>query len=82
MPKIDESLILNADSYAMARTNYDVAEWKKILEALKTNNSLFSLRTKYRIVSDVFAMAAIGKSSYETALSFGEYIVREKVGLQ
>lgn len=78
LPKTSEAVVLNADSYAIARMNFDKAGWKKILDQLKADHTVYSQRSRYRIVSDVFAMAEIDKIPYDVAFDFAQYIVKEE----
>ena len=77
LPKTDEPIVLNADSYAIARMNYNEAGWRRILHQLTKNHTIYSSRTKYRIISDVFAMADINEIDYDLAFDFAQYMVIE-----
>lgn len=85
-------LVVNADSYAVARMNYEEGGWQEIFEQLETDHSVrkdrdradgrfkvYSPRTKYRIIADAFAAAAIEKIPYEVAFNVSNYLINEKV---
>ncbi|CAI4223368.1 unnamed protein product [Auanema sp. JU1783] len=73
----EEPIVLNVEARSYFRQNYDVDGWKKIIKQLKADHTVYSNVTRYAIISDAFAMAAIEKVDYSTLFDLLDFITSD-----
>lgn len=58
--------------------NYDLANWKLLIEQLRTNHSKISSMSRAQLIDDSFELARTGKVAYSTALELLKYLRMER----
>ncbi|XP_046823563.1 aminopeptidase N-like isoform X2 [Vespa crabro] len=67
-------ILFNVNKTGYYRVNYDEKNWRLLAMALDENHEAFPVETRASLVDDVFALAAVGSSKYETAFGFIKYM--------
>nr|XP_050853788.1 aminopeptidase N-like isoform X2 [Vespula vulgaris] len=67
-------ILFNVNKTGYYRVNYDEKNWLLLAMALDENHEAFPVETRASLVDDVFALAAVGSSKYETAFGFIKYM--------
>ncbi|XP_015186361.1 PREDICTED: aminopeptidase N-like isoform X2 [Polistes dominula] len=67
-------ILVNVNKTGYYRVNYDEKNWQHLSMSLEKNPEDFPTDTRASLVDDVFALAAVGFSKYETAFGFIKYM--------
>ncbi|KAI4480852.1 hypothetical protein M0804_009949 [Polistes exclamans] len=67
-------ILVNVNKTGYYRVNYDEKNWELLAKGLEKNPEDFPTETRASLVDDVFALAAVGFSKYETAFGFIKYM--------
>merc|ERR1712168_1403074 len=76
-PKSVGWLKLNANNTGFYRVNYDLKNWRALIDQLKTDHTVLYPSDRANLIDDAFALAKTGRLSYETALDLSEYLLKE-----
>ncbi|XP_047146431.1 glutamyl aminopeptidase isoform X1 [Hydra vulgaris] len=76
---VSQGLMIKGNSHQKGfyRVNYDRMGWEKIIEILKENHTVFDVKDRAGLISDVFAFADSGCLNYWTALDLIDYIDKD-----
>lgn len=66
LPSFDWFLF-NVDQFAFYRVNYDVTNWRALINVLKANPEAFSAASTAQLIDDAFNLAESGLLSYDIA---------------
>lgn len=67
-------ILFNVNKTGYYRVNYDETNWRLLATALDKNHEDFPPETRASLIDDVFALATVGASRYETAFGFIKYM--------
>nr|ARK20032.1 thyrotropin-releasing hormone-degrading ectoenzyme [Ampulex compressa] len=72
-------IIFNINRTGYYRVNYDEENWRLLGTALQENHEVFPAETRAALIDDIFSLAAVGLTKYETAFDFIKYMqMRER----
>lgn len=74
----EQWIIFNVNQVGYYRVNYDLANWKLLIEQLRTNHSKISSMSRAQLIDDSFELARTGKVAYSTALELLKYLRMER----
>ncbi|KAK7083493.1 hypothetical protein SK128_002213 [Halocaridina rubra] len=77
LPNRDKWVIFNIQQTGYYRVNYDINNWKLIIDQLKTNHEVINIMNRAQIIDDALDLARAGQLSYNIALSVNSYLNRE-----
>lgn len=60
--------LMNVGQFGFYRVNYDVANWRALINALRNNPQVFSSETRAQLIDDSLSLAMDGFLSYSIAL--------------
>ncbi|VDN56128.1 unnamed protein product [Dracunculus medinensis] len=72
--KPHDLFIVNSQSRGFYRVNYDQAGWERIREQLMTDHTKIDVKSRGRIMADLFALAEANIVPYELALNISLYL--------
>lgn len=64
----DDWYLMNIDQFGFYRVNYDIGNWRAIINALQNNPQVFSSKTKAQLIDDSLNLAKDSFLSYNIAL--------------
>ncbi|PAA90945.1 hypothetical protein BOX15_Mlig022581g1 [Macrostomum lignano] len=73
----DDWYLLNLRSSGFYRVNYDLDNWKRLIDQLISNNTVFSPQDRARLLDDSFALASAGYLDYSIPLNMTRYLKSE-----
>ncbi|KAJ1527505.1 hypothetical protein ONE63_007477 [Megalurothrips usitatus] len=73
-----EWLLINPNQIGYYLVNYDVTNWKLLLDALKSTPAAFDASTRTQLIHDALALARAGLLDYNVALPFLEVLRTER----
>ncbi|KAK6014565.1 hypothetical protein OSTOST_20048, partial [Ostertagia ostertagi] len=74
----NKPIVINAERHGFYRQHYEGDGWKKIIDQLKQNHTVYSQRTRDGIISDAFAAALVDKLDYESVFDLLQYSKHEE----
>uniref|UniRef100_A0A0N4U4M2 Aminopeptidase N n=1 Tax=Dracunculus medinensis TaxID=318479 RepID=A0A0N4U4M2_DRAME len=76
--KPNDLFILNSQSRGFYRVNYDHTSWERIRQQLLEDHTRIDVKSRARIIGDMFALAQTGMLPYDLVLNISKYLVKEK----
>ncbi|PAA88783.1 hypothetical protein BOX15_Mlig006779g1, partial [Macrostomum lignano] len=73
----DDWYLLNLRSSGFYRVNYDLDNWKRLIDQLISNHTVFSPQDRARLLDDSFALASAGYLDYSIPLNMTKYLKNE-----
>uniref|UniRef100_A0A1I8GVI5 Aminopeptidase n=1 Tax=Macrostomum lignano TaxID=282301 RepID=A0A1I8GVI5_9PLAT len=73
----DDWYLLNLRSSGFYRVNYDLDNWKRLIDQLVSNHTVFSPQDRARLLDDSFALASAGYLDYSIPLNMTKYLKSE-----
>lgn len=79
IPSLDEKhwIKFNAFTTGYYRVNYDIDEWRRLINVLYENHEALSVSDRTGLLDDAFALAEGGYISYDVPLNMSLYLKRE-----
>ncbi|KAH8313462.1 hypothetical protein KR067_006395 [Drosophila pandora] len=79
MPKSDQWVIFNKQMSAICKINYDVQNWKLIIETLTSGNfEIIHQMNRAQLIDDILQLARSGEQDYGLALKLISYLEEER----
>ncbi|PAA88784.1 hypothetical protein BOX15_Mlig000299g3 [Macrostomum lignano] len=73
----DDWYLLNLRSSGFYRVNYDLDNWKRLIDQLVSDHTVFSPQDRARLLDDSFALASAGYLDYSIPLNMTRYLKNE-----
>lgn len=77
VPNDDEWMLVNIRQVGYYRVNYDLQNWKLLINQLNTNHTLITPTNRAQILDDLFEFARAGLIDYEFAMDATKYLKNE-----
>ncbi|XP_055381350.1 uncharacterized protein LOC129611947 [Condylostylus longicornis] len=71
-------LIANIQQTGYYRVNYNIENWRLIINALKFNHTQIHVANRAQLIDDAFHLAKVGELDYEIVFSLIEYLPNER----
>ena len=78
LPESDEWVIFNNLQTGYYKVNYDLNNWKRIGNQLKTNYSKIATLNRAQVIDDSLDLARAGELKYDIALDIISYLATER----
>ena len=70
-------MVLDYDAKGYYRINYDLDNWKRIIQLFLVEHHLIPPASRARILDDAFILAKVGELPFRIALEMSEYLRAE-----
>ncbi|XP_014675061.1 PREDICTED: aminopeptidase N-like [Priapulus caudatus] len=71
-------VIGNLDVYGYYRVNYDVRNWRLLIDQLRRDHTVIPVKNRAQLLDDIFNIARAGHVNEELALNATEYLANER----
>lgn len=78
MPDSNQWMIVNTQQVGYYRVNYDIDNWKLIVNQLLTNHTQIHTINRAQIIDDSMDLARAGLLDYHIGLDITKYLINEK----
>lgn len=76
--KDDDWMLLNVNQVGYYRVNYDIKNWKLLIDQLNSNHKLISTTNRAQILDDIFELARSAVIDYRFAMEATKYLKSER----